>query len=116
MEKYKVMLYPRAFRDIDSIYAYIALEKLAPENAKSQTDRIWAALETLDSFPSAHQDRQVGKYAGRGYKQLLIDNLESHARAASAAWVSFSLHTRIGSTVSENTKGASLCVLQNAFG
>ena len=72
MEKYKVMLYPRAFRDID--YAYIALEKLAPENAKSQTDRIWAALETLDSFPSAHQDRQVGKYAGRGYKQLLIDN------------------------------------------
>ena len=74
MEKYKVILYPRAFRDIDSIYAYIALEKLAPENAKNQTDRIWAALETLDSFPSAHQDRQVGKYAGRGYKQLLIDN------------------------------------------
>ena len=29
MEKYKVMLYPRAFRDIDGIYAYIALEKLA---------------------------------------------------------------------------------------
>ena len=59
---------------IDSIYAYIALEKLAPENEKSQTDRIWAAIESLDSFPSAHQDRQVGKYAGRGYKQLLIDN------------------------------------------
>ena len=74
MEKYKVMLYPKAFRDIDGIYAYIALEKLAPENAKSQTDRIWAAVETLDAFPSAHQDRQVGKYAGRGYKQLLIDH------------------------------------------
>lgn len=41
MEKYKVMLYPKAFRDIDSIYAYIALEKLAPENTKSQTDRIF---------------------------------------------------------------------------
>ncbi len=74
MEKYKVMLYPRAFRDIDGIYAYIALEKLAPENAKGQTDRIWAAIESLDSFPSAHQDRLVGRYAGRGYKQLLIDN------------------------------------------
>ena len=74
MEKYKVMLYPRALRDIDGIYAYIALEKLAPENAKSQTDRIWAAIETLGSFPSAHQDRQVGRYAGKGYKQLLIDN------------------------------------------
>jgi len=68
------MLYPKAFRDIDNIYAYIAMEKLAPENAKGQTDRIWAAIETLASFPSAHQDRQVGKYAGRGYKQLLIDN------------------------------------------
>ena len=67
MEKYKVMLYPRAFRDIDGIYAYIALEKLAPENAKGQTDRIWAAIESLASFPSAHQDRQVGRYAGRGY-------------------------------------------------
>ena len=74
MEKYKVMLYPRAFRDIDNIYAYIALEKLSPENAKGQTDRIWAAIETLDSYPSSHQDRLVGKYAGRGYKQLLIDN------------------------------------------
>ena len=74
MEKYRVMLYPKAFRDIDGIYAYIALEKLAPENARSQMDRIWAAIETLDSFPSAHQDRQVGKYAGRGYKQPLIDN------------------------------------------
>lgn len=74
MGKYKVVLYPKAFRDIDSIYAYIALEKLVPENAKSQTDRIWAGIEALDSFPSAHQDRQVGKYAGKGYKQLLIDN------------------------------------------
>ena len=74
MEKYKIMLYPKAYRDIDSIYAYIAMEKLAPENAKAQTDRIWAAIEALDSFPSSHQDRQVGKYAGKGYKQLLIDN------------------------------------------
>ena len=74
MEKYKVLLYPKAFRDIDSIYAYIALEKLAPENAKSQTDRIWSAIEALDSFPSSHQDRQVGKYTGKGYKQLLIDH------------------------------------------
>jgi toxin ParE1/3/4 len=31
MDKYEVMLYPRAYRDIDEIYAYIALEKLAPD-------------------------------------------------------------------------------------
>lgn len=52
MDKYDVMLYPRAFRDIDDIYAYIALEQ----------------------FPEAHQDRLVGRYAGKGYKQLIVDN------------------------------------------
>ena len=72
MEKYKVKLYPRAFRDLDEIYEYIAFEKLSPENAKGQTDRIKAAILSLDTFPQSHQDRLEGKYAG--YKQLLIDN------------------------------------------
>ena len=44
MDKYEVMIYPRALKDIDDIYAYIALEKLSPENAKEQTDRIWKAV------------------------------------------------------------------------
>ncbi|MDO5436492.1 MAG: type II toxin-antitoxin system RelE/ParE family toxin [Clostridia bacterium] len=74
MDKYEVMLYPKAFRDIDNIYAYIALEKLSPENAREQTDRIWDAIKTLEQFPEAHQDRLVGRYAGKGYKQLLIDH------------------------------------------
>lgn len=74
MDKYEVMLYPRAVRDIDDIYAYIALEKLAPENAKRQTDRIWIAIQSLETFPSSHQDRLEGKYAEKGYKKLLIDN------------------------------------------
>ena len=74
MAKYTVMLYPKAYRDIDDIYAYITLEKLSPENAKAQTGRIWAALISLEKLPEAHQDRQVGKYAGKGYKQLIIDN------------------------------------------
>lgn len=68
------MLYPRALEDIDDIYAYIALEKQAPETAQEQTDRIWEAIDTLEESPQSHQDRLVGKYAGKGYKQLLIDN------------------------------------------
>ena len=47
MAKYTVMLYPSAYRDIDDIYAYIALEKQAPENARGQTDRIWDAILSL---------------------------------------------------------------------
>lgn len=45
MDKYEVLLYPRAFRDIDDSYAYIALEKLSLENAQAQIDRIWTALK-----------------------------------------------------------------------
>ena len=74
MERYKVFLYPKAYRDIDDIYAYIALEKMAPENARGQTDRIWNAIRSLEAFPASHQDRLEGRYAGRGYKQRLIDN------------------------------------------
>ena len=74
MDKYEVLLYPKAFRDIDDIYMYIALEKSSPENAKGQTDRIWDALRTLERAPYVHQDRLSGRYAGMGYKQLLIDN------------------------------------------
>lgn len=74
MDKYKVRLNSRAFKDIDRIFAYIALEKQSPENAQGQTDRIWKALKTLDTFPQSHQERNEGKYAGKGYRQLLIDN------------------------------------------
>ena len=74
MDKYSVILYPRAFRDIDDIYAYIALEKMSPENAKGQTDRIWDAIKSLEQLPESHQDRLVGQFAGKGYKQLIVDN------------------------------------------
>lgn len=74
MDKYTVKLNPRAFRDIDDIFAYIALEKLSPENAKGQTDRIWKALKKLETIPQSHQERTEGRYAGKGYRQLLIDN------------------------------------------
>ena len=73
MDKYKVKLNPQAFREIDDIFAYIALEKLSPENARGQTDRIWEALKKLENFPQSHQERIEGSYAGKGYRQLLID-------------------------------------------
>jgi toxin ParE1/3/4 len=74
MDKYEVKLSKRAFKDIDSIFEYIALEKLSPENARGQTDRIWKALKSLDTFPQSHQERTEGRYAGKGYRQLIVDN------------------------------------------
>ena len=74
MDKYKVKVNPRAIRELDSIYEYIAKEKLAPENARGQVDRIKKAVLGLDTFPQSHQERNEGRYAGKGYRQLLIDN------------------------------------------
>ena len=74
MDKYKVKINPRAIRELDSIYEYIAHEKLVPENAEGQVDRIKKAILNLDTFPQSHQERNEGRYAGMGYRQLLIDN------------------------------------------
>ena len=74
MDKYKVKVNPRAIRELDHIYDYIASEKLAPENAKGQVDRIKKAVLSLDTFPQSHQERDEGRYAGKGYRQLAVDN------------------------------------------
>lgn len=74
MDKYKVKINPKATRELDSIYEYITNEKLAPENAKGQVDRIKKAILDLGTFPQSNQARNEGKYAGMGYRQLLIDN------------------------------------------
>ncbi len=74
LDKYKVKINPKAIRELDSIYEYIAKEKMAPENAKGQIDRIKTAILHLDTFPQSRQERTEGRYAGRGYRQLLIDN------------------------------------------
>ena len=74
MDKYKVKLNSKAYRDINEIFKYIALEKLSPENAQSQTTRIWEALKNLETFPHSHQKRTEGRYAEKDYRQLIIDN------------------------------------------
>ncbi|MGF7142065.1 plasmid stabilization system protein ParE [Anaerotaenia torta] len=74
MDKYTVKIFPKAINELDKIYKYIAVDKLSPENAKGQAARIKNAILLLDTFPQMHQDRMEGRYAGKGYKQLLIDN------------------------------------------
>lgn len=74
MDKYEVKVSSKAIRELDHIYDYIANEKLSPENAKGQIERIKKAVLSLDTFPQSHQERNEGRYAGKGYRQLLIDN------------------------------------------
>ena len=74
MDKYKVKVNPRAISELDRIYKYIADDTLSPQNARGQVDRIKKAVLNLDTFPQSHQERNEGRYAGKGYRQLLIDN------------------------------------------
>ena len=69
MDKYSVKLSPRALRDLDGIYSYIARTLLEPETALKLVDTI-----TLDSMPRRCPERKTGAYAGKGYRQLLIKN------------------------------------------
>lgn len=74
LDKYRVKINPKAIRELDGIYEYIANEKLNPEDAKGQVARIKKAILGLSIFPQAHQEREEGRYGGKGYRQLLIDN------------------------------------------
>ena len=61
MDKYKVKVNPRAIHELDHIYEYIANEKLAPENAKGQIDRIKKSILSLDTFPQSHRRHRTDR-------------------------------------------------------
>lgn len=51
MDKYVVKLYPRAYRDLDEIYAYIADSLLEPNIAFKMIDELENTILSLETFP-----------------------------------------------------------------
>ena len=74
MDKYVVKLYPRANRDLDGIYAYIAKELQDPLVASQLVDAIETAIFSLEQLPERGAARNCGVYAGGGYRQLFVKN------------------------------------------
>lgn len=72
MDKYVVKLYPRAYRDLDEIYRYIAEHLLEPEIALNMIDKLEEAIFSLESFPERGTIRQIGIYANQEYRQLFV--------------------------------------------
>ena len=60
MDKYRVKINPKAIRELDGIYEYIAEDKQSPENAKAQVDRIKISILKSGTFPQSHQERNEG--------------------------------------------------------
>lgn len=70
MDKYVIKLYPRAYRDLDEIYAYIADTLLESNTAIKLIDEIESIILSLETFPERGSIRRVGAYANQGYRQL----------------------------------------------
>ena len=74
MDKYLVTLLPKAFRDLDDIYKYIATEIKDVNTANKIADVLEESIFSLETMPYRGAERKVGKYANKGYKQLFVKN------------------------------------------
>ena len=74
MDKYRVLLMPRALRDMDGIYAYIAERFLEPQTAENMLDALEEGIFSLETMPYRCAERKRGIYAGKGYRQLFVKN------------------------------------------
>ena len=52
MNKYKVLISPQAYEELEAIYKYIALSLLSPDAANSTLEAIKNAILSLDEMPN----------------------------------------------------------------
>ena len=82
--KYSVKLLPRAYRDLDGIYTYIAETLIEPGIAAKFVDSLEEAIFSLESMPQRGAVRKTGAYANKGYRQLFVGNFTVVYRVAEA--------------------------------
>ena len=71
---YQIIYSPESLDDLRDIYSYIAFEKLAPENAEGQVNRISKAIRALDLFPDGKTTVDWEPWASMGMRFLPVDN------------------------------------------
>ena len=74
MDKYFVKMMPKAERDIDEIYEYLAKKKEIPEIALNLVDIMENAILSLDCMPYRGSERKVGTYTNKDYRQIFVKN------------------------------------------
>lgn len=74
MDKYHVMLKPKALENIDSIYEYIALELQNKEAALKLVEALEIAIISLEQLPYRGTKRKIGMFANKGYRQIFLNN------------------------------------------
>ena len=71
---YQIIYSPESLDDLRAIYSYIAFDKLAPQNAESQVNRIRQSIRSLDLFPEGHTTVEWEPWASMGMRFLPVDN------------------------------------------
>ena len=71
---YHVGMTDEARRNLENIFRYVAKNLQEPGTAASLIDELEAGLLPLSSMPQRCPERQIGIYAGKGYRQLFIKN------------------------------------------
>ena len=74
MDNFRVKLMPRARKDLDGIYSYIAGVFLEPDTAEKVIEALEAGMLSLESMPYRCPERKRGIYANKGYRQLFVKN------------------------------------------
>ena len=74
MVPYKVFLSNGAKDELDDIYGYIASSLKEPGTAAALVDEIERAILSLKLAPYRNPEREIGLFARKGYRQLLVKN------------------------------------------
>ncbi len=82
--KYTVKLLPRAYRDLEGIYAYLTETLIEPGIAAKLADSLEDAIFSLEGMPKRGTLRKTGAYAKKGYRQLFVGNFTVVYRVAEA--------------------------------
>ena len=71
---YHVGMTDEARRNLENIFRYVAKNLQETGTAASLIDELEAGMLSLNSMPQRCPERQIGIYAGKGYRQLFIKN------------------------------------------
>ena len=71
---YHVGMTDEARRNLENIFRYVAKNLQEPGTAASLIDELEAGMLSLSSMPQRCPERQIGIYAGKGYRQLFVKN------------------------------------------
>lgn len=74
MHEYEISLTPKAVRDLEEIYNYIAVNLKEAGTAEQMINLLENAILGLNILPNRGAERKTGSFANKGYRQIFVKN------------------------------------------